>query len=152
MLPHFIYALCEPGSGHVRYIGTAKNPKSRLRTHEKSGTAVGEWIRGLHAVGKKPLMVLVAEIKRPTLDEFPRLSPFDPMHHWVALAAERYCIERYHTYHPGELLNLQHKPATPKKRHVRDHDGVFLDGQTYDQWLPEFREMVAPPRREASDV
>lgn len=149
MASSFIYALCEPGSGHVRYIGTAIDPQGRLRAHEKAQTAVGEWIRSLHAVGKKPLMVLVSEIRRPELGKFPRLYWGDPIPSWVVLAAEKYCIERYHTYHPGELLNVAHKPATPKKNYISTRDGVRLDGDTYDLWLPEFREMVAPPRREA---
>lgn len=64
MTTTFIYALCEPGTRTVRYIGKANNPKERLRTHlQKSGSLkrdnkLGRWLR---KVGE-PTLVILREI------------------------------------------------------------------------------------------
>ncbi len=57
-----IYALCEPDTDEVRYIGRSTNPRIRLYAHEghaRQGTRhvpSSEWVRGLLALGKKPLL------------------------------------------------------------------------------------------------
>lgn len=57
----YIYALCEPGTRRVRYIGMSKDPARRLRQHisrANKGLAspLGEWVRSLS--GKPNLVVL----------------------------------------------------------------------------------------------
>lgn len=59
-----IYALTEPDSGNVRYIGKAKSAVARLRSHlrdsRRRNTPVYTWIRKLIENGCKPgLVVLV---------------------------------------------------------------------------------------------
>lgn len=62
----FIYALCEPNSRAVRYIGKANKPKRRLQGHLsksiRAKTHLGNWLRILVANGTKPAMVVLREV------------------------------------------------------------------------------------------
>lgn len=62
----FIYALCEPGSGEVRYIGKSDNPKRRLAVHcsdfTDKDTYRVRWLKALHIRGFKPEMVILCEV------------------------------------------------------------------------------------------
>jgi len=58
-----VYALCEPSTGEIRYIGVSANPKKRLTTHLTSSAAplLREWIRDL---GKtRPSLAILATKK-----------------------------------------------------------------------------------------
>lgn len=59
----FIYALCEPGTRTVRYIGKTHNIKKRFRQHSKEGgklkTHLGCWIRSLPS---PPEMIIIREV------------------------------------------------------------------------------------------
>lgn len=61
----YIYALCCPDSGEVRYIGKADNPSARLGTHLRDAARRDypcyRWIRKLMASGLKPSMVILSE-------------------------------------------------------------------------------------------
>lgn len=65
MNPVFIYALCEPGTRCVRYIGKTNNLRNRLRQHltisVKETTHLGNWLRSL--AGKLPNQVLLREVQ-----------------------------------------------------------------------------------------
>jgi len=56
--PSFIYALRDPVSGEIRYIGKSTNPIKRLRTHieqsHQKNTHKECWIIGLLNIGLKP--------------------------------------------------------------------------------------------------
>lgn len=59
----YIYALCEPGTRSVRYIGMSKDPARRLREHISNArrgldSPLGEWLRSL---SDKPNMVTLCE-------------------------------------------------------------------------------------------
>lgn len=63
----FIYALCEPGTRTVRYIGMTKNLKSRFGQHCKRptatlGTHLGHWLGSLRSADKKPTMIQLSEV------------------------------------------------------------------------------------------
>lgn len=60
----FIYALCEPGTRTVRYIGKTGNLKRRLTQHisTKAKTHLGYWVRSLVARGEKPTLVVFREV------------------------------------------------------------------------------------------
>lgn len=67
MTTTFIYALCEPGTRTVRYIGKTDKPKARIRQHclersSKRKTHLGCWLRSLRSCGKKPEMVVLREV------------------------------------------------------------------------------------------
>lgn len=46
-MPHYVYALCSPGTGEIRYIGKSSCPKDRLLSHmsEHASSAVRSWLR-----------------------------------------------------------------------------------------------------------
>lgn len=66
MKPVFIYALCEPGTRTVRYIGQTLNPEKRFREHvwhsRKRRTHLGNWIRELQRRGVRPNLVVIREV------------------------------------------------------------------------------------------
>lgn len=64
----FIYALCEPGTRTVRYIGKADNPKKRLREHLcKVNDRANHrecWLFSLLSKGLKPEMIILREVPK----------------------------------------------------------------------------------------
>lgn len=58
-----IYALCDPDTAEVRYIGKANDPEKRLLGHIRDAkvrqTPVYAWIRKLTAAGLAPEMVVI---------------------------------------------------------------------------------------------
>lgn len=60
----FIYALCEPGTRTVRYIGKSNNPVRRLKLHlsdsRKKENPLGDWLRLLG--GAVPNLVVLREV------------------------------------------------------------------------------------------
>lgn len=62
----FIYALCEPGTRTVRYIGKANDPafrfKQHLRQSSRAKTHLGNWLRFVLSVGETPALVVLREV------------------------------------------------------------------------------------------
>lgn len=62
----FIYALCEPGTRTVRYIGKTVSPKKRFQEHftrsVRVKTHLGCWLKSLKTLGKSPEMVVLREV------------------------------------------------------------------------------------------
>lgn len=62
----FIYALCEPGTRTIRYIGKANDPTARRREHllvsATLNTHLGHWISSLKVVGAVPELVTLREV------------------------------------------------------------------------------------------
>lgn len=97
-----IYALADPGSGEIRYIGqTIVRPSIRLEGHRHSGTKrVSEWIRSLVDRGEQPMLIeLETGVDAQDLD-----------------ALEREYIGRHAS---PSLLNVVHNPHAIAERHVR---------------------------------
>lgn len=67
MTTAFIYALCEPGTRTVRYIGKANNPEKRLKAHIISSVHqknhLGNWLRSLQSKNIVPNMIILREVK-----------------------------------------------------------------------------------------
>lgn len=61
----FIYALCEPGSRKVRYIGQTVNPQVRFKHHlsgsSKKKTHLGYWLKSVLDAGQVPNLVVLCE-------------------------------------------------------------------------------------------
>lgn len=59
-----IYALCDPVSGEVRYIGKANDARARLRTHQRDArrrdTPVYRWMRKLTTADQLPQLRVLA--------------------------------------------------------------------------------------------
>jgi len=61
----FIYALKDPETGKIRYIGKAKDCKARLRGHLSDSRKHGHknnWVKGLLSRGKKPELEILDEV------------------------------------------------------------------------------------------
>lgn len=61
----FIYALKDPDTGEIRYVGKTNNPKKRMSSHlnpEKNRTLPSiRWILKLKKENKKPIMEIIEE-------------------------------------------------------------------------------------------
>lgn len=61
---YYVYALCEPGTEDVRYIGISIHPKARLREHMgqyyywRDSYKLG-WIKKLKDAGQKPSLLIL---------------------------------------------------------------------------------------------
>lgn len=62
----FIYALCEPGTRSIRYIGKTNTPKKRLKQHwyesVKKTSYLGNWLRSLKSKGTRPELIILREV------------------------------------------------------------------------------------------
>lgn len=70
----FIYALCDPDTNKVRYIGQSKNPGVRYSQHcrESGDTPKGEWIANLRSNGRLPTMRILLAAPRDEIAEYER--------------------------------------------------------------------------------
>jgi len=60
----FIYALCEPDTGEVRYIGKSDSPRKRFRDHllDDTQTHKTHWIQSILSRGLKPKLKIIDEV------------------------------------------------------------------------------------------
>lgn len=62
----FIYALCEPGTRTIRYIGKANFPQKRLGVHlrvsAKRQNHLGCWLQNVLERGERPALVILREV------------------------------------------------------------------------------------------
>lgn len=61
----FIYALCEPDTGEVRYVGKADKPEERYRNHLKDRRGRCHriyWIQSILHKGQKPVLEILDEV------------------------------------------------------------------------------------------
>lgn len=63
----FIYALCEPGTRTVRYIGKTQRIKRRLKEHLRESIGhdshLGHWLSLLASLGEPPEIVILREVE-----------------------------------------------------------------------------------------
>jgi len=73
MTQTYIYALVDPDTDGVRYVGKADNPRKRLETHlagyEPHATHKSNWIKSLLAQGKQPELMILEEADADTWQE-----------------------------------------------------------------------------------
>lgn len=66
MTTTFVYALCEPDTTTVRYIGMTKNLKRRFKEHLKASSKIsshlGNWLSMILSQGKTPKMIVLREV------------------------------------------------------------------------------------------
>lgn len=64
----YIYGLCEPTTGELRYIGKSVSPNNRFRRHisdvNKYNSYKDRWIRGLISENKKPSMFIIDVVNK----------------------------------------------------------------------------------------
>lgn len=63
----FIYALIDPDTQEVRYVGKSDKPEKRLKRHlgmfEPKSTHKQNWIRSLLVNGKSPIIKILEEVE-----------------------------------------------------------------------------------------
>lgn len=65
----FIYALIDPDTKEIRYIGSSVNPKARFSVHcnnrsnMKHAGRKANWVYGLYEQGKRPLWAILEKVK-----------------------------------------------------------------------------------------
>ena len=62
----FIYALRDPNTKEIKYIGKTNNPRTRLSGHKMAGVnqRLSDWIRSLQEQGQQPVMQILEECPR----------------------------------------------------------------------------------------
>lgn len=64
-MPEFIYALIDPNTDDVRYVGRSQTPKLRLQAHLRSGnknvTERERWLHSLKLQNQSPKMVILQQ-------------------------------------------------------------------------------------------
>lgn len=69
----YIYALIDPDTKEIRYIGKARNPHTRYTNHlspgDRSNALKYIWISKLAGDGKKPILALLEKIEDARSDE-----------------------------------------------------------------------------------
>lgn len=81
--PSYIYALIDPDTDDVRYIGKSIRPHQRLKDHmnDTSFCHRAHWLQGLKAKGKKPLVLI--------LDRAPEGGDWQSAErYWIALGRD----------------------------------------------------------------
>lgn len=74
----FLYALCQPLTGEIRYIGKSDKPKDRLQKHihfalhKKPKFHTADWIRSLAANGQKPQLLILGEVPSDSWEDWER--------------------------------------------------------------------------------
>ncbi|MGE5113602.1 MAG: GIY-YIG nuclease family protein [Acidobacteriaceae bacterium] len=65
-----VYALVDPNTHLVRYVGQTQELEQRYALHcSASGGCTAEWVQSL--VPLKPVLVLLAEVEHPDFDNYP---------------------------------------------------------------------------------
>lgn len=59
----FIYGLCEPDTGEIRYVGQSEDPRRRFKNHisQFAAEAVLAWVDELAELEREPMLVILAE-------------------------------------------------------------------------------------------
>jgi hypothetical protein len=77
----FIYALADPCTQEVCYVGKSDNPQRRLIEHLKDTTNPDKvkWIRGLDELGYKPTLIILEEVSG---EDAPAREYFWTLYYW----------------------------------------------------------------------
>jgi len=83
----YIYALTDPRSGHIRYVGKANDPQKRLRGHVASASGGGDrprssaWIKSLVNKNLYPKLLILEVVSKALWQSAERF--------WIALFKQR---------------------------------------------------------------
>lgn len=128
---HYIYALTEPDTGEIRYIGQTPNPEQRFRRHSysKSGSPVRRWIRSLALTGKTPGAVLLCRVG-------PNEDPLDVEQRFISANASARLLNRVdrlsdYTVLAAVRAMLEAGETAPTTRELGKRLGVSFDSINY---------------------
>lgn len=79
----FVYALIDPRSLKVRYIGSTINPNSRLIAHlaDTTNTPKTQWLTELKSINLQPIMVILSVV--------PLAQRFDEEYQWIYIGKKK---------------------------------------------------------------
>lgn len=79
----FIYALVDPNTQQIRYIGKSDNPRRRMQDHmdDKRKTHRASWLKSLRDKGQKPILMIIEEVPFDIWQERER--------YWIAFYREQ---------------------------------------------------------------
>ncbi len=84
----FIYGLCDPRDGKIKYVGKAKDLQVRLKSHfkcaKRTSTPKNAWLLKLKSLGMKPEMIILEQVRKSFWSE-----------------AERWWISKYREWEPN---------------------------------------------------
>lgn len=130
----FIYALTEPITNEVRYIGKSNNPRRRYSTHTTSHhyqVHKSHWIKKLQSQGMKPTLIILEEV---------------PVSDWQE--RERYWI-RYYREHGANLIN-ETEGGGGMTTLTPEHIENMRIANTGKKRTPEQRQRIAEAAQERS--
>lgn len=126
----FIYALCDPDSGRVRYVGKSNDPESRLKSHknEVGANRKCRWIQSLLSSGKSPVLTVIAEVPRDSWQEHER--------RWIA-------------YYRGIYSDLtNHCDGGYGRSGLTDEEKIAISEMAKKRWAtPGYREKIFTEER-----
>jgi hypothetical protein len=127
----FIYALTDPRTGAVRYVGKANRPESRLRGHLKDRNDCHRvhWLRQLREEGLRPGILILEEVEQDAWQDAER--------NWI----EHYGFDNLVNETRGGEGSLGHSHAVSLSARLRIARSVT------DQWAdPSMRERFVSAR------
>ena len=102
--PRYIYALVDPDTGDIRYVGNSQDPFKRLISHMvgSHGTSKKkEWIEELKKQGKRPELILL-DVCYQWFESFHRERDWIiSLRHEGHPLTNKFCLGHY--IHPGVL-------------------------------------------------
>lgn len=119
-----VYALCEPDSRQVRYVGCSIHPMKRLFQHAKAKTPVGAWLRSLHAASQKPHLRILEKTGQSGECDFSYLTG-----KWIGIEAAKpdarllnrvYLVSLDETYEIRERVSNCGHPGKVTEKMLRD--------------------------------
>lgn len=63
--PYYIYGLVDPLNNKIKYIGKAKNPQDRFKSHLlKPSPLLSSWFTELKKIGKEPILTILETVEK----------------------------------------------------------------------------------------
>jgi len=117
----YIYALCEPDTRDVRYVGKSINPIKRLKNYlsDRSSIRKARWLQSLHCQNKAPYILILETVDEVAWEEAERF--------WISYFRREGCDLTNHTS-GGEGLN---NPTIETREKIRSSRKQCFLSQDY---------------------
>ncbi len=137
----YIYALIDPDTNKIRYIGKSNNPTKRLYDHIHScnltNTHKNNWIKSLLEEDKKPIVKVLEEVD---MDDWQFYEKY-----WINKLKKNNPLTNLdtggmglskHTYNTKELMKLRHKEY-PNYNKCKDKHYLIDKEELYQKYITE---------------